>query len=670
MKKMKPLCFMLLFFIHSGLLFAQPYNLFGKIEKKDFDINSSLIDSTTGCIALFNIGSCSFEGNDKGWFSIVYTKHTRIKILKKSAYSVATIKEFLYNGDIIQGESIQNIKASTFNIDNNVIVETKMNNKDVLTSNFDRNYIEKIFTLPSVKVGSIIEYTYSIHSDYIDFLRPWKFENEYPCLYNEYSVSIPSIFNYISDFRKYIPVEVTRKTTVSNFTIKNDFNTALSNSIYTISGNVNITKWISKDIPEIKIEDNISTINNFISKVDFQMSEILLPDQPVQKTRNTWNKIFDDLKYKDDFGVQIYSKHRWLKDSLSSFINDLNDTLSTTKKIYEYVRNNFLKTKGTGILFSDNTNLKDIYNNKKGTSSEINILLIAMLKALNINAEPTILSTRSNGIVHPLYPVISEYNYLICFLNINNKEYYLDASEPGLGFGKLPLDCYNGFAITLMPHTVNHYFTTDSLIENGQVLVYASASEKGKLNAICQETPGYYQSLNFRNEYSRKSNPELVNIISKDFASEVNIINFSVDSMNQFENPVKINYTAIYNFTKDVVYFNPLLKYSITENPYKSEKRIYPVENPYSKGLNYIITIEVPKGYTIEEIPKSIKIKLNDNDGFFEYSISNNNDLIQLECNLYLYKAKFPAESYQYLRDFYGKVVKKMNEEIVFKKIK
>ena len=78
----------------------------------------------------------------------------------------------------------------------------------------------------------------------------------------------------------------------------------------------------------------------------------------------------------------------------------------------------------------------------------------------------------------------------------------------------------------------------------------------------------------------------------------------------------------------------------------------------------------IPKGYKVDEIPKSIRAKLNEDEGSFEYLISANEDMIQMRCKLSFEKADYTAEDYQSIRDFYGIVVKKMNEEIVFKKIK
>src|SRR5215831_3571974 len=101
-----------------------------------------------------------------------------------------------------------------------------------------------------------------------------------------------------------------------------------------------------------------------------------------------------------------------------------------------------------------------------GSIGEINLLMIAMLRKKGIHAEPVILSTREHGFIYPNYPMLEKFNYVICKIIIDDEVYYLDASQPHIGFGHLPNICYNGYAIVIndiKPDSI--YLTTDSLKE-------------------------------------------------------------------------------------------------------------------------------------------------------------------------------------------------------------
>ena len=80
--------------------------------------------------------------------------------------------------------------------------------------------------------------------------------------------------------------------------------------------------------------------------------------------------------------------------------------------------------------------------------------------------------------------------------------------------------------------------------------------------------------------------------------------------------------------------------------------------------------MEIPKGYEVEELPKQARVKLNGEEGMFEYLITTKKKSIQMRCILQIEKTFFSSEDYKTLRDFYAYVVKKGSEQIVFKKIK
>ena len=84
----------------------------------------------------------------------------------------------------------------------------------------------------------------------------------------------------------------------------------------------------------------------------------------------------------------------------------------------------------------------------------------------------------------------------------------------------------------------------------------------------------------------------------------------------------------------------------------------------------YLLSLDIPKGYTVDEMPASGKISLNDKDGYFEYILEKNGDNIQLQMRMKINKTFFTTEEYGNLREFFSQIVKKENEQIVFRKIK
>jgi hypothetical protein len=99
-------------------------------------------------------------------------------------------------------------------------------------------------------------------------------------------------------------------------------------------------------------------------------------------------------------------------------------------------------------------------------------------------------------------------------------------------------------------------------------------------------------------------------------------------------------------------------------------ERHYPVEMPYMIDETYILTMDIPEGFIIDEIPKSTRVMYNETEGMFEYLVQKGETNLQMRVRLRLNKAFFPTEEYNTLRDFFAFVVKKESEQIVFKKKK
>jgi hypothetical protein len=246
---------------------------------------------------------------------------------------------------------------------------------------------------------------------------------------------------------------------------------------------------------------------------------------------------------------------------------------------------------------------------------------------------------------------------------------------PAIGFGFLPEYCYNGHARILnkeMPQPI--YLDADSLRESKMTTVFIVNDEKNKeeLKGGFQSIPGYYESYDIREKIRKKTINDFFKEIKSSYGPDAELENSGIDSLKQLDKPVGLHYdfTLKNQFTEDIVYFNPMLSEGYKENPFKSAQRKYPVEMPYASDETYVLNMEIPNGYVVDELPKSTKVSLNETDGFFEYLIAKDDNNIQLRSRLKLNKANFTPDDYNSLRDFFTYIVKKQSEQIVFKKKK
>jgi hypothetical protein len=155
--------------------------------------------------------------------------------------------------------------------------------------------------------------------------------------------------------------------------------------------------------------------------------------------------------------------------------------------------------------------------------------------------------------------------------------------------------------------------------------------------------------------------------------SDMPIENFGIDSLEKYNMPLSVHYDfALQNLSTgaDILYLNPLLNEGYKTNPFHSTERLFPVEMPYKIDESYLLNMEIPAGYQVDELPKSVKVAFNETEGSFEYLIQKVNNNIQMRVRLKFNTSFFPTDEYTDLRNFYAFVVKKESEQIVFSKIK
>jgi hypothetical protein len=639
---------------------------FGKITPEDFEPKLYSVDSSASAVIIADIGSTEIVGNQKGSFSLIFKNFRRARILNKNGYDLADVEIAIYD-DGKNEEELASLKAVTYNLENGKVVETKLDVKGaVFKDRINKNLLIKKFTFPNLKEGSIIEYEYKLNSDFIFNLQPWTFQGSYPRLWSEYNVSMPEFYYYVQMAQGYQPFFIKERKDRRDSFIYTD-NSSLQTNRETFSCNVADYRWAMKDVPALKEESFTSTIRNHIARIEFQLAELRSPFTP-RSIMGTWVGACEQMLKDEDFGLQLSKDNGWLNEVMDEAIGGAKTPLEKAQRIYSYLRDNMTCTNHNRV--HTDKNLRTVLKTRNGSEAEINLLLTAMLKKADLNAEPVLLSTRSHGYAYAMYPLMDRFNYVISNVRIGDKYYYLDASQPRLGFGKLDYECYNGHARIVNAEATPLEFSADSLLESKITSVFIINDNSGNFDGTVQQTPGYYESNSIRSKVKEKGRESVFNDFKKGWTGEVNITKQNIDSLEKFEYPLAIKYDFNMKLDKeDLLYVNPMFTEGIKENPFKAAQRNYPVEMPYAIDETYLLRLDVPKGYVIDEMPKQLMLKLNeDNEGMFEYRISESNGIISMRSRLRISRAYFLPEEYEMLREFFNYVVKKHNEQIVFKK--
>ena len=629
---------------------------FGNVKAEDFAPVTYSIDTSAAAVYLFDVGSVYFHEDASTHYEEVYQKHTRIRIMNKSAFGLATIIIPLLDVDEDE-QKIEDLQATTYNISNGKVTVQPVNKNAIYKEKYKGVKVIKL-ALPDVKEGSIIEYSYTIKTPGIG-IPGWSFQGAYPRLWSQYEVIIPYFYDY-AVLKQGNPV----------FKIDSTFSYHTEYSYHAYKPDEDNTLqriWVMQNVPAIAPEPFTNTIENNVANVEFQLSAYKNQAGKYVAYDRNWFNVTMRLMRNIAFGYDMINENKRVNDIVKEATGNTTQDIDKAKNIYKYVRDHFTCTDHDSKYLSQE--MKKTIQSKQGNSADINLLLIAMLMNANLVASPVLLSTVDNGKINYEYPVLSKYNYVVCQLIIDKKQYFLDASYKYLPFSKLPGECYNGYARVINPlNSQGIYLSPNSLNESINTTVLISAKDS---KAMVTTSLSAQPTIEVKKQLGAISKEEEIKRIKALLLNEANVNNVSIHGLSDADTNIAVKYEVPLDFgSEDVIYFTPLLNAQIKSNPFVAATRKYQIELPYCKEETFRLTMEIPDGYEVDELPSSSQIKLNENAGLFDYSINRNNNTIELNVKMKLTKAIYEPEEYQALRDFYKNIIKKEAEQIVFKKVK
>lgn len=649
---------------------------FGDVSIEDLKMSRYEKDTSASAVVLADYGVSSVEYEQSyGWFKVFFERITRIKILRKEGYSFADFEVLLYHNSDAK-EKIAGLKVLTHNIENGKVVETKMKSDAVFEEKYDNNTDIQKFTAPNVREGSIVEVTYKINSEFLSYFRDWEFQSTIPVVWSEYRAEIPEYFNYERFMQGYIALSLNESTQKPNSIIINSKERAdvsgfrptqtqfRQDKIDYIANNF---RWVAKDVPAFIAEPFMTTERDYISKINFELANYRFPNEPVNQIMGTWADLNQSLLKNDYFGLAVTGSG-FLKKKIEELTAGLSTTQQKITTIYDFVKSNIVWD-GYYRKFL-NYDLKKPLEDKKGSSAEINLLLVSLLQKAGVTANPVILSTRNNGFVRENIAISSQFNYVICQAMVDGKSILLDATDRLLPMNILPDRCLNGKGYIISKETPG-WISLNAPKSKIYALAEVTIGDTGQLLGKMSISRDGYFGYSMRKDYLKKGEETYI----KDFT---HTRSWLVEK-SEFQNIEKLSEAVkeIYDFTHqdnvgnaDVLYINPMLYLRQDENPFKLEARQYPVDFGSTSEQTFTCRFTMPEGFQTEELPASKVFALPNNAGKYVYSIQQMGNIINVTSMLSINQPLFTQDAYPNLREFYNLVVAKQAEQIVLKKKK
>lgn len=623
----------------TSTAFSQDYKL-GKVTLAELEEKFHPQDSSASAAILFKKGTTKFNMSSDGKWTIYYETVYKIKVYKKDGFNQAD-QSFPY---YVGGSSKENVTisdAATYNLVGGKIEKTKLKSDGEFKEEVNENWKIRKVTFPQVKEGSIIEFKVEKSSPFVSNLDDFYFQSDIPTNFVEYFIEIPTYFKYRTVLSGY-----------ENINVKNTGDKFIYNA---------------KDLAALKSENFVINKDNYTAILKLELASVAYPGEPIKNVALNWDGVVKTIYDNDNFGGEL-RKNDYFKTDIDKLLQGTVSSQDKINKIFNFVKEKVKWNERYGIYTNDG--VRKAYKQNLGNVAEINLMLIAMLNYAGLEANPVLVSTRSNGIA--IFPNRTAYNYVVASVELQDKLIFLDATNSYNNPGQLPLRALNwigrlvrknGNSIEVDLLEVD--FSKENLIVMGEIHLDGSFNGKARI----QKTN--YYAYSYRNNYANVNKDNIVERLEKNL-NEIEITDYKADNIGEISKPVIESFEFQDKNSIDVIgnkmYFSPFFFSKTENNIFKAESRVYPVDFSFPFQDSYNFTIKIPEGYEIEYLPEMLQVQTVNNYASFKFNISSNLNQIQIISSFDINTFMIPSNDYKAMKEFYEMMLKKHAEKIVLRK--
>jgi len=640
--------FSILLLILTLTVSAQSPVTWGELSQEEIKMTQYPKDTIAAAVVLSDYGSISlFVDSDDG-VGYIFRRHKRIKILSKSGLDYADVNIPYYQKDNVQ-DKVFDIRAQSFSKGK----KTELPQNEVFTNSINSAWKSIDFSIPNVEEGSIIEYQYTIESSRIHGLTPWYFQEEIPVKSSLLKLQFENYFNFIYFVNQQSKLQLEEK---QSSIINGGYDSTIEYKLF----------FKMEDLPAIEEEAYVTTIENYIAKVQFQLLEFNHSNYGRNTFLKDWDEmaydLYNDLNFGDQYRLKKHYKN--LKAAYDRVRKASTDAKERMLDIYQFILTNVSWNGKYRIMTT--ASLDDAFEKKKANSATLNFMFIALLKEEGILAYPALLSTRNNGHYIKSHPIMDQFNHVISSVKIDDKDYLIDVSTIHYPYNLLPSNDLNEEACVLKDKKIEwqKIVSPKSLTVYQYKVGFYSESISTTLNAYFKGYPAAY----YRFVSKEKS--------AKEKAQDMLVEGFSISALdykNQektdqaFQLIMKLENEKI-DLDQSYIYVSPFIIKDFFDLPFKQDQRIYPVEFASPNAYQYSASIEIPEGFEVEELPVNMRMAIPEKSMTMTYFAEQMEDRIDIVFKHNINVITYPSEAYPQLKEFYIKMVEKLGEQIVFKR--
>lgn len=665
---MKNIFILLLFAVTS--VHSQKINLeYGKVSLNDFEVKSTDKRKVYDAIIIVNNTSVNFVS---GFQYVSVHQRIRIESIDGLEYANQQINLLKFDKD---EEEIVVLKGVTYNLSDNKIVTSDLNEKELLFQDLGKNKYSSFFSLPDVKVGSIIEIAYVIKSPFFE-VENIAIQQEVPIINLNILFQAPRSQSYfiesnpLAQFKIDFP-EKNFKKGVDVLKINKDRSKYINQDtqFQRIKSSGEPIVFSKKNIPALLVEPFSGELNKYQAKLVFSLAEGY--DQTyntrIESFKSSWKEVAGYLSGMDYFGDQLRSS-RFFRKELENVLEGATDDKNKISKTLNFLKSK-VKWNGEYGIYTDQ-GVKNAYRNGNGNVAEINLLLTSMLNESGIEAFPVIVSSTDHDT--PLFPTIDGFDYVIVQVKVHETTFVLDATEDYFNLNRIPQRAANRKGMLIKKHGDFQWIgLTSNDIQKETTLLKMTLEDSFVVKGQGSKKLEDYMLLDPKMVQEDSSENAIKKFLTNNtFGLE--IIDVKVDGLKDLSQNItfkyELDYINAFDRINNKISLQPLLNEVHLNDMVALKSRTTPLELSQPVEKTVVVNIEVPDGYVPVHLPESIKVVYGEEIGSYIYRIGFNNNIVSTVATYTMNTSIILPENYETFRQFFKAVLEKEAEKIILEK--
>ena len=628
---------------------------FGAVS--DAEVDLKVYEPDTSAVAVMLYRSYDLDLVFDAEIDIVQeiTVHERIKVLKEEGLKYADYGfVYIYSNDT--KEKYSGIKVETYNRENGKIVKTKMSKKYEFDEKYSDDARRISFTAENVRVGSVIEVTYKFTTPRFFDIDNIYLQLSIPVNETDVTVGHSEYFKVNKSQRGYI-----MPTYTSNSRLKQ---TATGDGI--LSYQVYTDNFHAVDLPAMYEESFSYCPRQYRTQVLYDFSGVSIPGAVYKNYSSTWSDV-DHAIAESDILESVKARFRDAKEleaALQGVEGDEKKVLAVRKYVTDRVKwdeKSRLVPKGA----------RETLKQGSGSDVDINALVASALNSVGFTAEPVMIRRRSEGVLVDFHASINAFDTFILkvtspdgsqswFLDAAREYGYLNVLSPAFLIPQARLIHLDGIGQWVDLTNISKQNRANEMV-TAHISPEGNLVGKASISAVAQASyavKSHYDDFDTEDEY--------LDELESDEGLQVQ--DFEINKEYGPSTTISYSFEKELDDTGDRLYIQPFLEPFHPASAFQKEDRKIPVDFPYPEIIAYTFVLEVPDGYTVEEMPENASLVCPPVKGRLQYQTKLVGNQLNVSYRFTLEETQVLPDSYQDLRLFWEKAAGIEKSTIVLKK--